>query len=67
MMMANARADDEEEDAENSRATVDAVAAAVATAVATAVAAAAGLELLRPLWGVVAGAVTVTGVVTAAA
>ena len=63
MMMANARADDEEEDAENSRAT----AAAVATAVATAVAAAAGLELLRPLWGVVAGAVTVTGVVTAAA
>ena len=40
MMMANARADDEEEDAENSRATVDAVAVAVATAVATAVAAA---------------------------
>ncbi len=64
MMMANARADDEEEDAENSRATV---AAAVATAVATAVAAAAGLELLRPLWGVVVDAVTVTGVVTAAA
>ena len=63
MMMANARADDEEEDAENSRATV----ASVATAVATAVAAAAGLELLRPLWGVVADAVTVTGVVTAAA